>query len=145
MRQWHNRFGNLVTNEGESYLLKAGITGESTADSTWFIGLLADGSAPAETWTATEVGSNDFTSYDETTLQAYSGSNVSSGSTNNNASPASFTISVNSSIIAGGYMISTNAKATPAGTVYAAGTFSGGDKSADDNDVLDVKVTLTVT
>jgi len=112
-------------------------------DTSWFVGLLASSPSPAAAWTSTEIASNDFVDYDEADLQAFVDGGVSSQSMDNSGSPAEFTIDTNSSTIGGAYLIGTNAKASPSGTVYAAGTFSGGDKSADDDDTLQVTATFT--
>ena len=141
-QRWETAYQNLVVNEGLDHLLDVVLSG-GTQDTTWFGGLLASSPSPLAGWTATEVGSNDFTAYDETTLPAWVDGGVSSQSVTNSSNPFQFTISTNGSTIGGAFLIGTNAKATPAGTLYAAGAFSGGNKSADDNDTLDVTATLS--
>lgn len=142
-RRWLESWQNLVVNEGLNHLLDVTLSGGSQ-DTTWFVGLLDSDAAPAAAWTATEIAGDDFVAYDEATLQAFVDGGVSGQSMSNTASPAAFTISTNGSVIGGAYLIGTNAKATPAGTLYAAGTFTGGDKAADDNDTLSVTSTFTM-
>jgi hypothetical protein len=142
-RRWLEAWQNLVVNEGLNHLLDVTLSGGSQ-DTSWFVGLLAATPSPLAAWTATEIASNDFVAYDEATLQAFTDGGVSGGSMSNTASPAAFTISTNSSSIGGAYLIGTNAKATPAGTLYAAGAFTGGNKAADDNDTLSVTSTFTM-
>lgn len=139
---WAAGYENLVVNEGLDYLLDVALSGGSQ-DTTWFVGLLAASPSPLATWTATQIASNDFVAYDEATLPAFTDGGVSGQSLSNTASKASFTISSDGSSIGGGFLIGTDAKGTPAGTLYSAGAFTGGDKSADDNDTLQVTATFT--
>ena len=141
--RWVEEWDNLVLNGGLDHLLDATLSG-ATQITTWYVGLLAASPSPAASWTATEIASNDFVDYDEATLQTWTDGGVSSQSVTNSASTADFTISTNSSSIGGAYLISTNAKAVPAGTAYAAGAFSGGNKAADDGDTLQVTATFTM-
>lgn len=140
--RWADGYQNLVVNEGLNHLLDVVLSG-GTQDTSWFVGLLDSDAAPGASWTATEIAGDDFVAYDEATLPAFTDGGVSGQSLSNTASPAAFTISTNGSVIGGAYLIGTNAKATPAGTLYAAGTFTGGDKSADDNDTLEVTATFS--
>jgi len=140
--KWEESYENLVVNEGLDHILDVALSG-GAQDTSWFVGLLAATPSPAATWTATEIATNDFVNYDEATLQAWTDGGVSGQSVDNSASPAAFTISTNGSSIGGAYLIGTNAKATPAGTLYAAGAFTGGNKAADDGDTLQVTATFT--
>lgn len=141
-KKWTEEYENLVVNEGLNDILDVYLSG-GTQDTTWFVGLLAASPTPLAAWTATEVGAADFVAYSESTLQAFTDGGVSSQSVSNSASPATFSINTNSSSIGGAYLIGTNAKATPAGTVYSAGAFSGGNKAADSGDSLEVTCTFT--
>jgi hypothetical protein len=140
--RWEDRFTNIVVNEGlddvlDVYLdLQAAVAG-------WYVGLLAASPTPLATWTATQIATNDFVSYDEAVLQTLTLGAASGQSIDNVGNEANFTISADTSSIGGAFVISTNAKATPAGTLYSAGAFTGGNKAADDNDTLEVTYTAT--
>jgi hypothetical protein len=142
--RWVESYSNLITNEGLDYCLDVALSGGSQ-QSNWYVGLLGSSPSPAAGWTKTEVGAADFVDYDEATLPAWTDGGVSSQSVDNSASKASFTISTNSSTIGGAYLASANTKAVEGGaaTIYAAGAFTGGDKSADDGDTLEVTATFT--
>jgi hypothetical protein len=140
--KWADAYDNIVVNEGLNHILDV-VLSSGTQDTSWFLGLLGASPSPLAAWTATELASNDFVAYDEATLQAFVDGGVASQSCSNSASPAVFTISTNGSSIGGAYLIGTNAKATPAGTVYSAGAFSGGNKAADDGDTLEVTATFS--
>lgn len=140
--KWKEEYQNIIVNEGLDHVLDVLLSG-GTQDTSWFVGLLAATPSPLAAWTATEIASNDFVAYDEATLQAFTDGGVLNQSVDNSASPATFTISADSSSIGGAYLIGTNAKGTPAGTVYSAGAFTGGNKAADDDDSLEVTCTFT--
>jgi len=140
--KWVDPFENLVVNEGLDYLLSSGFNGGAQVD-PWYIGLLGASPTVLPGWTATEIAANDFVDFDEATLQEFVESAVSSQSIDNSANKATFTISTNGSTVGGCYLISTDAKGTPSGTVYCAGAFGGGNKSVDNGDTLQVTVTLT--
>jgi hypothetical protein len=140
--RWSEVIDNLVVNEGLSYILQSALSNETAAITSWYVGLLATSPTPLATWTATEIASNDFVDYTEGTLPAWT-AGTESGQSVSNSSTADFSINTNSSVIGGAYLISTSAKATPAGTLYSAGAFSGGDKNADSGDTLQVTATFT--
>jgi len=140
--KWEEKYTNLVVNEGLDYLLDVGFAGGAQVD-PWYVGLLGSSPSPAAGWTDADLAAVDFVDYDEATLQEFDEGAVASQSVDNSASKATFTISSDASTIGGAFLISGSDKATPSGTLYCAGAFSGGDKSADDNDVLEITVTLT--
>ena len=69
---------------------------------------------------------------------------VAAQSVDNVSNEAVFTIDTNGSTIGGVFLISTNAKAVPAGALYSAGAFNLGDKSADDDDTLTITAEFTM-
>jgi len=142
--RWRDEFENLIVNEGLDHALDVTLSNGSQS-SNWYVGLLGSSPSPAAGWTKTEVGAADFVDYDEATLPAWTDGGVSSQSVDNSGSKASFTISQDSSTIGGAYLVNANTKAVEggAGMIYAAGAFSGGDKSADDDDTLEVTATFT--
>lgn len=140
--RWRDGGRNIVVNEGLNHILDILFVSATAQVDPWYVGLLGSSPSPLATWTATEIGANDFVNYDEATLQAYTDVRTNQ-SVDNSASKAVFTISTNGSTIGGAFLISTDAKATPAGTVLCAVAFTGGNKSADDNDVLNVTYTFT--
>lgn len=140
--KWEGWFDNLVVNEGLDHVLDSVLVAGSQI-TAWYLGLLAASPTPLAGWTATEIAANDFVDYDEATLPAWTPGAVSGQSVSNTASKAEFAVNQDASSIGGAYLISTSAKAVPAGTVYSAGAFTGGNKSADDGDTLQVTATFT--
>lgn len=143
--KWREEFTNLVVNEGLDELLNATLANQ-TQHTTWYVGLLGSSPSPGAAWTKTEVGAADFVNYDEAVLQTWTPNGAaSSQSVSNSSSKATFTISSDSSTIGGAYLASANTKAVEGGAaiIYAAGAFTGGDKSADDDDTLQVTATFS--
>jgi hypothetical protein len=89
---------------------------------------------------ASHAGWTEFTDYDEAARQEWVEVR-SDQSMDNSASKASFTISADSSSI-GGAFLNTDASGT-AGTLMCCAAFTGGNKSADDNDTLEVQYTFS--
>jgi hypothetical protein len=140
--KWIDDFENLVVDEGLDHLLDVTFDGGAQVD-PWYIGLLTSNPNPQANWDAADIAANDFLDYDEVVLQTFVVNPVSGQSIDNVGNVAVFTISQDASTVGGCFLISTDAKAVPAGILYCAGAFSGGDKSVDDNDTLQVTVTLT--
>jgi hypothetical protein len=54
-------------------------------------------------------------------------------------------VSANGTVIGGAFVVTNNTKGGSTGTLYGGGAFSAGNKTLDDNDTLDVTITLTAT
>jgi hypothetical protein len=141
--KWSDEAPNRVVNVGLDHALDVTLSG-GTQITSWFVGLTAASPtiAAADTMSS-HAGWTEFTSYDESTREAFVDGGVSSQSLSNTASKAEFTISANGSSIGGAFLTSNSTKGGTTGTLYAAVAFSGGNKSADDNDVLQVTYTFT--
>lgn len=142
--RWVDEFENLVVNEGLDHVLDA-VLANGTQHAAWYVGLLAASPTPLAAWTKTEVGAADFVAYTEATLPAFTPGAVSGQSVSNTASKAQFTINADSQSIGGAYLASANTKAVEGGAaiIYSAGAFTGGNKSADSGDTLEVTATFT--
>lgn len=139
--KWHETWENIVVNQGLNDLLDVTLSG-ATQDTTWFVGL-TDGTptvAAADTL-ASHGGWVEVTAYDETNRVAWVDAGASSQSITNSASPADFTINANGTDVGGAFLAGVNTGTS--GRLYAAGAFTAGDKSLDDNDVLSVTATFT--
>lgn len=141
--RWDDVIENLVVDAGVNYALDAALSA-GTPITSWFIGL-TDGTptvAAGDTM-ASHAGWTEVTAYDEAARLAWTDGGVSAKSVGNSASVATFTVSVNGTVIGGAFLTSVNTKGGTTGTLYAAGAFSAGDKTLDDNDTLDVTATFT--
>jgi len=140
--KWHEAWENIVVNQGLNDLLDVTLSG-ATQDTTWFVGLITTDPptvAAADTL-ASHAGWTEFTAFDETNRVAWVDAGASSQSITNGASPAAFTINANGSTVGGAFLAGVNTGT--GGRLYAAGAFTAGGKSLDDNDVLSVTATFT--
>lgn len=141
--KWREEFENLVVNVGLDDNLDKYFKGSSYT-AAFYVGLTDGTPTPnAADTMASHGGWTEVTAYDEATRETLTLGTVSSQSVDNSASKASFTISTNSTTIGGAFVTTDNTKGGTSGTLYGVGAFTGGDKSADDDDVLNVTVTLT--
>lgn len=130
---------NVVTVEGRTYLLKAGVSGEQTPVS-FYVGLIGADITPQETDTAsTALGSTgsygEVVSYNETDRPIYRAV-ASSASVSNAANPAQFTISANTTVY-GAFITSTSAKQSNSGILLCAARFAS-PKTLAVNDVISI-------
>ena len=138
--KWVEKIVNRVVLEGLDYALDVALSG-GTQITSWFIGL-TDGTptdAAADTL-ASHAGWVEVTAF-AGDRKAFVDAGVSSQSLSNTASPAAFAIDTDSTTIGGAFLCSV-ATGT-GGTLYSIGAFSGGDKSADDGDTLNVTYTAS--
>lgn len=143
--KWVETWDNLVTNVGLDEILDKFWKGSSYT-AAHYVGL-TDGTpteAAADTMSS-HSGWTEVTAYDESNRQTLTLGSVSSQSVDNSASKASFTISTNSTTVGGAFIVTDNTKGGTSGVLIAVGDFTGGDKSADDGDTLNVTVTLTAS
>jgi len=141
--KWRESIDNLVTNAGEDYLLDAGLAGGAQITS-WFLGLI-DGTPTVDEadTAASHVGWAEVTAYTEGTRPAFTAGAVSGQSVDNAASKGSFSINANGTVIGGAFLISNSTKGGATGTLYSAGAFTGGNKTLDSGDTLEVQATYT--
>lgn len=146
--KWTDTIKNLVVNEGlddalDKYLKGSGYT------AAHYVGL-ADGTPNFQAAdTAAQIGGTnawaEVTAYDEAVRQTATWGAVSGQSVNNSANKAVFTISANGTTIGGAFLATVSTKGGTTGVLYGGGAFTGGDKSLDDNDVLNVTVTASAS
>jgi len=142
--KWEDEIHNIVVNAGLDHLLDVTLSG-ATQITTWYVGL-TDGTptvAAGDTMSS-HTGWTEVTAYDEANRVTWTDAGVSSQSVTNSASTATFTCSTDSTTVGGAFLTSDNTKSGTTGTLYSVGAFSGGDKSLDDNDTLDVTATFTM-
>ena len=158
--KWVDTVHNNVTDEGIEYAMSVlfysgtqyaengGVTG-------WNIGLIDATPTPNFTDTAaglpTIMSVTEYAEYDEAGRQvldlAAAGSSSGGTVTNSNSTAASFTISSPGNNVGGCFIVAgTNAGTkdnTVTGVLYGAGAFTGGDKTVDVGDTLNVTVNVT--
>lgn len=140
--KWTDEFDNLVTNEGLNDNLDKYLKG-STYTAAFYVGL-TDGTPTvnAADTMSSHAGWTEVTDYSESTREALVLGTVASQSVDNSASKASY--SINATATVGGAFITTvSTKGGTTGVLYGVGAFTGGDKSVDNGDTLNVTVTCT--
>lgn len=128
---------NLMPTEGLNYLLGAAFKGAAQA-SNWYIAPYEGNYTPNGSETAATVAAltTECTAYDEATRVAFVSGAVSSGSIDNSASRAEFTINATKTI-RGGYLISGAAKGATSGVLASIVRFAS-PKSLEDGDIFRV-------
>ncbi len=141
--KWVEEIRNLITNVGLDDVLTNYLKG-SAYTAAFYVGLTdSTPTAAAADTMASHAGWVEVTAYDEATREVLTLGTVSSQSVDNSASKASFTIDTNSTTIGGAFIVTNSTKGGSTGVLYGVGAFSGGDKSTDDGDILNVTVTCT--
>lgn len=138
--KWKDEAKNLVTNVGLQHILDILFVSATTQIDPWYVGL-TDGTptVAAGDTSASHVGWTEVTAYTDN-RKAYV--DVRSGqSVTNSASKASFAINADTTTIGGAFLDS--AATGTAGTLLCAAAFTGGDKSADSGDTLEVTYTFS--
>jgi hypothetical protein len=141
--KWRDVAHNLVTDAGINDVLDKYLKGSSYS-AGFFVGL-TDGTptAAAGDTMSSHAGWTEITAYSESTREALTLGTVASKTVNNSASKATFSISSDSQTIGGCFVVTDSTKGGTSGTLLNIAPFSGGDKSADDGDSLEVTVTYT--
>ena len=139
--KWVEKGKNLVVTEGLNNILDV-MFGGSTQDSTWFIGLKNTGSVAAGDTLASHAGWVENSNYTGN-RKAYTIVSAAAGAITNSASKASFAIDTDAQTIAGGFLAGVDIGT--AGVLFNAKDFTGGNKSADDGDTLEVTLSITAS
>ena len=137
---WTEEFDNLVPTAGLNYLLTAGF--KSAGSTTWYVALVGTTSTGfvAGDTAASHAGWVEIEGYTLTTRPALTLGDVASGSVDNSASTAVFTMTGTTTVY-GAAILDSSTKVTGAGTagLYGEGAFST-SRSVVANDVLNVTI-----
>jgi len=137
--KWKDTAKNLVPDTALNHILDVILHGTS-AIGTWYVGLknagtvaVADTLASHSAWTENTNYADDRKEYEEAA--------ASGKSTTNSANKASFAIDTDTQTIAGAFLCSVATGTS--GTLLCAADFTGGNKSCDDGDTLEVTYTIS--
>lgn len=139
--KWRDAFYNLVTTAGHNDNLTQYFKGSSYT-AAWYVGL-TDGtpSFNAADTMSSHAGWSEVTGYSESVRQTLTLGTASSGSIDNSASKATF--SINATVTVGGaFAVTDSTKGGTTGTLYGGGAFSA-DRSAVSGDTITVTITLS--
>ena len=150
VEKWSDTFHNLVVNEGlqdmnAKYFQGAGYT------AGWFLGLV-QGPGSGTTYAAADTLASHAGWTELVPGTAYTGNRkaVTFGTATtadpsvitNSASPSSFAMLVNGTVVAGAFLASVSSGTS--GVLFSAGDFTGGDKTVDSGDTLNVTYTFSL-
>jgi hypothetical protein len=150
VEKWSDTFHNLVVNEGlqdmnSKYFAATGYT------SAWFLGLVT-GPGSGNTYAATDTLATNPGWNELAPGTAYTGNRkaVTFGTAttadpsviSNSAAPSSFAMLVNGTVVAGALLASVNSGTS--GILFSVGNFTGGDKTVDNGDTLNVTYTFSL-
>jgi hypothetical protein len=140
--KWEDTAENMVVNVGLQHILNV-VFSASSQSATWYVGLTGTAPTVASGNTmVTHAGWTEVTAYDEATRQEWTEVRTNQ-SLSNTVAKATFTVSTDTTIVGGAFLGSTNNKGGSTGTLMCAAAFTGGDKTASDNDTLEVTYTFT--
>ena len=146
--KWTDTFHNLVVNEGlvnmnTSYFKGSGYT------AAFFLGLVSGGTSPtyaAANTLASHAGWTELvpgTAYTGNRPAVTFGTSTSANPSVITTTSTSYAMLVNSTVVAGAFLC-TVASGT-SGTLFSAGSFTGGNKSVDSGDTLNVTYSFSLT
>jgi hypothetical protein len=137
-KKWETTADNLVVNQGLQNLL-------DNTFGTYYVGLTASSPSPAAGDTmASHAGWTEFTNYDEAARQLFNSARTAQ-TESNSANKAVFTCSSDSSTIGGSFLATNSTKGGSTGDLFSCAAFDTGDKSADDDDVINVQYDVTAS
>jgi hypothetical protein len=131
---------NTFTTEGLNYLLDVAFGG-ATQSTPWYVALFSGPATPAIGWTAASWAT-EFQGYSESVRQTYTETTAASGSINNTAAKATFTINASGTLY-GGALMSSSVKGGSAGKLAAAGLFAA-TRAVVSTDSVALGYTLTI-
>lgn len=148
--KWSDTFHNLVVNQGlqdmnSKYFKGIGFTAD------WYLGLV-QGPGSGTTFAAADTLASHAGWTELVPGTAYTGNrkSVTFGTATtadpsvitNSASPSSFAMLVNATVVAGAFLSSVATGTS--GILFSAGDFTGGDKTVDSGDTLNVTYTFSL-
>jgi len=143
--KWEDDIENLVTTVGKNFALDTTFAG-SAYTAAWFMGLVDGGSAPAYNVAdtmASHAGWTENVGYSNATRPAPAFSSAAAG-TKATSTGVVFTINATGTI-AGAFMNTVSTKSGTTGTLYSAGSFTGGNKSVANGDSLTITYSASLT
>lgn len=137
--KWSDDIENLVVTEGRNKYLDAALK-TGLASPAWYVGLKGTGTVVAGDTLASHAGWSEINPYTGD-RPAWTPGTIASGSVDNSASKASFSITGTSTVY--GCFLASAASGTT-GTLLGAGDF-GTPKAVESGDTLSVTVTCSMT
>lgn len=142
--KWREVAKNIIPTVGLNDALDKHLKGSSYT-AAWYVGLVSGSPTVAAGDTmSSHSGWTEVTAYDESVRQTLTLGSVASGSVDNTASKAQFTISTNGTTVGGAFIVSNSTKGGTSGVLYSVAPFSSDKSGLDDGDVLTVTAVATM-
>ena len=143
--KWSDTIKNLVVNEGLDDSLDKYLKGSTYTAAHYALLTAATPIVAAGDTMSSHAGWTELLAYSEIVRQTVTWGAVSSQSVSNTANKASYSINSDSTTIGGACICTDDTKDGSSGTLYGGGAFTGGNKSLDDGDTLNVTVTASAS
>ncbi len=137
--KWEERVKNRVVTTGLNQLITE--TFKNGTIAAWYCGIKGAGSIVAGDTMASHAGWSEITKYGTTLRPVLTLGSVASGTANNSASKASYSIN-GTTIVAGGFVATTSLRGNATGTLYGATDFSSA-RGVINGDTLNVTITIS--
>jgi len=137
--KWQRIQKNLVTSQGLNHILDTEFHNGTKVD-PWYVGLKHAGNANAADTLASHTGWTECANYTGNRKEFVEAAS-NNASVTNSANKASFAINANNQVIAGGFLCS--AENGTSGTLFSVVDFTGGNKTCDNGDTLEVTYTIS--
>lgn len=141
-KKWEDGFENLVVTTGRNQYLDATLKTGATSP-VWYVGLKDAVAAVAGDTMASHAGWAELVPYSNATRPAFTPGTIASGSVDNSASKAVFTVNATSTV-GGAFLVNNSTKSGTTGILLGAGEF-GAARSVINGDTLNVTVTCSIT
>lgn len=138
-KKWEETVPNLVTSQGLNHILDTEFHNGTKVD-PWYVGLKHAGAANAADTLASHGAWTECANYTGNRKEFVEAAS-NNASVTNSANKASFAINANNQVIAGGFL--TSAENGTSGTLFSVVDFTGGNKTCDNGDTLEVTYTIS--
>lgn len=148
--KWDDRIENLIVNTGKNWMLDNALNASATSATNVYMGLVNGGTTPTIVATDTMASHSGWT---ELNISASSGARQSvsfnSAATGAKSSTSAVAWSITSAGTVAGCFIALGSTAvttngSTAGTLFSAGTFTGGNRVVANGDTLNVSYSVSV-
>lgn len=141
-KKWEDGFENLVVTTGRNQYLDATLKTGATSP-VWYVGLKDAVAAVAGDTMSSHAGWAELVPYSNAVRPTFTPGTIASGSVDNSASKAVFTVNATSTV-GGAFLANNSTKSGTTGILLGAGEF-GAARSVINGDTLNVTVTCSIT
>lgn len=142
--KWSDRAYNKVVNQGLQHILNVTFDTETDKAGTWYVGLVADTEAIVVGDVMSTHAFAESTLYSQSTRPIFVDGRTNQ-TVNNSSGKATFSLNADGTTIGGAFLASSKTAGGTAGVLLCAAQFSGGKKTGDSGDSLQVTYTFVAS